>query len=1579
MARFYSTPDGIFEDGVYTFQLPENSADYRVIGTVHYGDHADPDQSSGRTLYTLGGPDRHKLRLSSDGIVRLGRDVDLDAEGLEGGLTQLQFTIAAVHFGAGGMSYQRTGISRVVAQDVDEPPEITLVNEMTTTDENIDGGTDGLIIATFTVNDEDNDRPIETTLSPTVRSTSGGLVENPFEVVRSGSDNEIVKIRLKEGKVLDFELHGSTLTMTLTATSTGSGGAPLSTSRQITLGIENVNEDITFEATGTSTSGDSQFRFEVAENQQSTEATSITIGRVVARDGDDVDVTYRFVRPPTDKFSIDRDTGEITLNVGAELDHEDPALSDGKIELLVEASSFYFDAKGIRQESVARQTFTVQITDVEESPDLVMGTAEVSTSVISGKQIETVTSFLQNAQQVNGQTPTVTINERTLSEIKSNPMIEQSVAYYRVSDPDDGSSLLLTGGTKEYLKGIFGIVDLNEIETHGGGKMQYFKVSVEKPKLLDYESIYDSATGRAEFIYYLIQLSNDGTTSRAKMEDAEPYQQLRVIVEDVAEQIAFEDAPDQFVLSENSLIKTPDNDDPVPTGERAPGTDPRSLTETVVGSVRAVDQDIGDEVEYEITGTHAEKFRVNEDGDLVLRAGAKLDYEALNKLPDGESYQFDLQIEAFTVRGGQRLTTAEAAGEGLQRSVAKTVTIIVEDVDEAPLFAVFTLPDDSVDHPILNGTDNGTGGIVGGAAQPQVRLTNEITCEVTENELDAVLDTFQVRDPEGDEVLMVMPPPGETRFGVRADTNGGWELYLMPGVHLDKEAGSDQAFDVVVASRNASGTFSSTVLKIRLDIQDAPEVNFTGVTIGTDSDHQGIIQIDTEVGTVIGQAHAEMVVGQPFTFSLENLDPPVRQVISDPVSYFTIDAQTGEITLAKELIQTKSHDMRFKVVATAQGQRHEQEVTVAVNKIGDGDSGDFTIFGSRIFNPAGLTDGDGDLISFTDIFLERENNNGFMTIQGDKLTYRAKPGFVGRDAIGGIGLRDDRGGETKTSLRFDVRPTLSLLEGQAKNLTASMFTGFASGKSEHLQIVFTAIPDGGIMTLTAADGTVTTVQARSGDTDGTAISIADIEAGRLSYRAPADRDDAYYSVPHFVIQDMDSDSNRMQNRFGEPLDEVSGHLTIAVSDLAAAVRTQIADSDSITGTDNLLLKYAYDIEFVTIGSKVFVVVSGLSEAGLSVFEFDPNSQGLTFRSQMADSDAPSGENWGMKVAHGIAHLQKGDKTFVYITGSAEHGITVFELSATGMLTHAHTLIDNYHNDIAMVGVGSMTLARFDDPANEGRHLDYLVTSGRYDQGVSVFRIGDDGGLTHLVRYTGTVTDADGNSLTLSGESAGTLVAIAQRDGDGNALTNADGDAVTKTYYIGGFKKSDTLAVFEMSNDGTLSVRDIVRRSDDPANLELDWPFLGAAYAVNGQHYIAVPGRYDDGISIFKIAQDGTLTHHQSIADDTSRFRLDKPSDAQHFTFEGEHYLAFTGHDDDGVTLFRVDSRTARLEWVETLRDTEPSDSGSDELLLDGANMLAMHRFGDKVVLAVTGINDDGFTLFDIDLDSPSATNPPELL
>ncbi len=124
--RFFSTDNGTFQTdtNTYLFKLSEEVEDYHVIGTVRYGDHLDPDQSSGRTLYTVGGRHRHLLRLGSDGVLRLGNNIDLDAEGLTG-LAELHFTVAVLYLpnaGANGkMSFSKTHVSRVVIFDPLDP------------------------------------------------------------------------------------------------------------------------------------------------------------------------------------------------------------------------------------------------------------------------------------------------------------------------------------------------------------------------------------------------------------------------------------------------------------------------------------------------------------------------------------------------------------------------------------------------------------------------------------------------------------------------------------------------------------------------------------------------------------------------------------------------------------------------------------------------------------------------------------------------------------------------------------------------------------------------------------------------------------------------------------------------------------------------------------------------------------------------------------------------------------------------------------------------------------------------------------------------------------------------------------------------------------------------------------------------------------------------------------------------------------------------------------------------------------------------------------------------------------------
>ena len=60
--------------------------------------------------------------------------------------------------------------------------------------------------------------------------------------------------------------------------------------------------------------------------------------------------------------------------------------------------------------------------------------------------------------------------------------------------------------------------------------------------------------------------------------------------------------------------------------------------------------------------------------------------------------------------------------------------------------------------------------------------------------------------------------------------------------------------------------------------------------------------------------------------------------------------------------------------------------------------------------------------------------------------------------------------------------------------------------------------------------------------------------------------------------------------------------------------------------------------------------------------------------------------------------------------------------------------------------------------------------------------------------------------------------------------------------------------------------------------------------------------------------------------DNADFALDKPSDAQHLTFEGQKYPAFIGNNDHGITLFRLDCTSAWVEWVDTLFDGDTVDA-----------------------------------------------------
>src|SRR6476620_432916 len=94
--------------------------------------------------------------------------------------------------------------------------------------------------------------------------------------------------------------------------------------------------------------------------------------------------------------------------------------------------------------------------------------------------------------------------------------------------------------------------------------------------------------------------------------------------------------------------------------------------------------------------------------------------------------------------------------------------------------------------------------------------------------------------------------------------------------------------------------------------------------------------------------------------------------------------------------------------------------------------------------------------------------------------------------------------------------------------------------------------------------------------------------------------------------------------------------------------------------------------------------------------------------------------------------------------------------------------------------------------------------------------------------------------------------------------------------------------------------------DDASNasLELDGATGITTAVVNGTTYVFVAGNVDDGISVFSLAANGTLTNVFNITD-AGALELDGSIRLTTAVVGGTTYLFSTGNIDDGVSVFSV--------------------------------------------------------------------------
>ena len=234
-------------------------------------------------------------------------------------------------------------------------------------------------------------------------------------------------------------------------------------------------------------------------------------------------------------------------------------------------------------------------------------------------------------------------------------------------------------------------------------------------------------------------------------------------------------------------------------------------------------------------------------------------------------------------------------------------------------------------------------------------------------------------------------------------------------------------------------------------------------------------------------------------------------------------------------------------------------------------------------------------------------------------------------------------------------------------------------------------------------------------------------------------------------------------------------------------------------------------------------------------------------------------------ASALATAQVGGNTYLFVAGEKDDGISVFRVGVNGTLANT----DNVSDDEYLELEGASGLATAQVGGNT-----YLFVAGEDDDGISMFRVGEEvgeeGKLLNLTNVTNMISsDADltlvrasGVTTALVGETTYLFVAAHGKD----RPKTPEG----KSMYPG------AVSVFRIGNEGTLANTYNVHNGQmrNGRTVKLKGASSLTTAEIGSQKYLFV-GLHDSdegndyGVSYFSIGDDGTLTRlgHGPDSDD----------------------------------------------------------------------------------------------------------------
>ncbi len=153
-----------------------------------------------------------------------------------------------------------------------------------------------------------------------------------------------------------------------------------------------------------------------------------------------------------------------------------------------------------------------------------------------------------------------------------------------------------------------------------------------------------------------------------------------------------------------------------------------------------------------------------------------------------------------------------------------------------------------------------------------------------------------------------------------------------------------------------------------------------------------------------------------------------------------------------------------------------------------------------------------------------------------------------------------------------------------------------------------------------------------------------------------------------------------------------------------------------------------------VGTTNYLFITELENDAVSVFSIATNNISLTKTTTVSDADDTAYE---LDSPLSATTALVGNTNYLFVAGFADNGVSVFSIGNDGSLVNVANVDDDENDDYKLTGVQSVTTA-------EVAGITYLFTAAFTDNGVSVFRVANNGSLVNVANVDGF----DGRDLNL---------------------------------------------------------------------------------------------------------------------------------------------------------------------------------------------------------------------------------------